>query len=96
MLQPKVKNLSGNGIALQVDPTTPMQAGDRIQACLRLENDHFVQAEGEVVRTYPDETGDQAVAAIHLNGLSNRDTDVLVRFLLGIQAQRRRYQPQAA
>ena len=95
-IQPRVKNLSGNGIALCVERDTPMQAGDRIQASIRLNDEQHIQADGEIVRTYPDIDGKDAIAAVHLSGISNRDTDVLVRYLLGLQAQRRRYQPQAA
>ena len=89
-------DLSGNGIALCVERDTPMQAGDRIQASIRLNDEQHIQADGEIVRTYPDIDSEDAIAAVHLSGISNRDTDVLVRYLLGLQAQRRRYQPQAA
>ena len=95
-IQPKVKNLSGNGIALMLDPKSPIVAGDRIQASISLDSGQMIQAEGHVVRKYPGQNKQEDVAAVHLNGMSNRDTDVLVRYLLGLQAQRRRYQPQAA
>jgi c-di-GMP-binding flagellar brake protein YcgR len=95
-LQPKVKNLSGNGIALMLNSKSPIKIGDRIQASICLDGVHVVQAQGEVVRRYASGMESEDVAAVHLHGLSTKDTDTLVRFLLGLQAQRRRYQPEAA
>jgi hypothetical protein len=95
-LQPKVKNLSGNGIALMLNSKSPVQIGDHIQASICLDGMHIVQAQGEVVRRYASDVEQEDIAAVHLHGLSTKDTDTLVRFLLGLQAQRRRYQPEAA
>ena len=95
--QPKVKNLSGNGIALLLNQESPIKIGDQIQASISLDGSQVVQAQGEVVRRFASGNDDaEDVAAVHLHGLTTQDTDTLVSFLLGLQAQRRRYQPEAA
>ncbi len=95
-LQPRVKNLSGNGIALLLNQESTIQIGDQIQASICLDGAQHVQAQGEVVRRFSSGNGTEDVAAVHLHGLTTQDTDTLVSFLLGLQAQRRRYQPEAA